>query len=785
MYPYKWLGHDNLFKLEKAGTIEKELRPVFKEELDYFELNKIWTYPNTDKPLLWAEGIRRYVLNGELIAEAKGGGFYTKPIINVIKQNLTLTPVDTDELWNINKDLMGGLEETSRALIRKVFEEYKPKNFSFTVAFSGGKDSIALLELVQRELAPADFYVVFSDTGMELSCTYEAVENAKKKWPQLRFAIAKSRFKPEQTWDEFGPPGRRMRWCCAVHKSVPTIIKMRELTGNYNVKAVVFDGVRAEESARRAGYDEVSIGAKNNNQVNCSPILHWNAAELYLFELKNNLIINNAYRRGLFRVGCKVCPMSSDWWDGIANDLYYKEMESLLLRVESYAKNSKPEKEVKKYIEEGGWKARMGGRGLPHGGNRITEKIQNNSISFNFSIKTLNWKDVATILGPFVEFDKNTFKGIQIIDGKEFDFSISKDEKTISYSPYKKMDRFIISHLRGIANKVAYCIGCEACCVQCPTGAFNIEKNNKIFIKQDKCTHCYNCIAYTGGKGCLVAKSLWITGGTNMDLKGMNRYQHFGLRQNFLEKYFNNGVDCFSMAELGNRQYDALKVWLKESELYNPSGKGEKSGTPTVLFESLKPLGVYDPFIWSIIWTNLAYHSIICHWYMLNALHGETYEKGDLVAMLGDDFSESTRENAVTSLCETLRDSPIGGGLKQGIALSISSKQFKYLRKGWENPNPLSILYSLYRYAEETGSRTFSLNRAIEASRIEGAKGIDPCTIFGIDVDSMKEILQAIALQYGDYLKVSFQMGLDNIILVENVSGIDIVELYKKEKGKN
>lgn len=53
-----------------------------------------------------------------------------------------------------------------------------------------------------------------------------------------------------------------MRWCCAVHKSVPTLLLLRELTHNYDIKAVVFDGVRAEESARRAGYDEISVGAK-------------------------------------------------------------------------------------------------------------------------------------------------------------------------------------------------------------------------------------------------------------------------------------------------------------------------------------------------------------------------------------------------------------------------------------------------------------------------------------------------------------------------------------------
>lgn len=64
------------------------------------------------------------------------------------------------------------------------------------------------------------------------------------------------------------------------------------------------------------------------------------------------------------------------------------------------------------------------------------------------------------------------------------------------------MDRFIISHLRGIANKVAYCVGCKACVVQCPVGAFDITDEGGILIRENNCIHCANCIEFTGTKGC-------------------------------------------------------------------------------------------------------------------------------------------------------------------------------------------------------------------------------------------------------------------------------------------
>ena len=60
-----------IFELDVSIPIQKEIRPVFKEELDFFEMYRYWNYPDTDAPILWAEGIRKYVLNGTVIAEAK------------------------------------------------------------------------------------------------------------------------------------------------------------------------------------------------------------------------------------------------------------------------------------------------------------------------------------------------------------------------------------------------------------------------------------------------------------------------------------------------------------------------------------------------------------------------------------------------------------------------------------------------------------------------------------------------------------------------------------------
>lgn len=261
-----------------------------------------------------------------------------------------------------------------------------------------------------------------------------------------------------------------------------------------------------------------------------------------------------------------------------------------------------------------------------------------------------------------------------------------------------------------------------------------------------------------------------------MNLKGMNRYQHFGFRRKWLEHFFEYGSDCFTMGQLGNRQYDALRVWLREAGLLMPASKGEKSGTLTELCEQLRPLNAGNPLVWAIIWTNLAYSSIITKWYMLHTEMGETYRKADLVFMLGDDYSPSTRDNAVTALFETFRHSPIGAVLKQGIPIEDGAS-FKFIRQGWDTPESTAILYALYKFAEETGRYTFTLALLANTRTNDEAKGIDPVSIFGLNPNNIKTIVQDIALQYPEYIRVAFVQDLDNIILVPEKKAIDVLNL--------
>ena len=264
-----------------------------------------------------------------------------------------------------------------------------------------------------------------------------------------------------------------------------------------------------------------------------------------------------------------------------------------------------------------------------------------------------------------------------------------------------------------------------------------------------------------------------------MKFIGMNRYTTLGLREAFLEHFFEMQNDCWSSRELGNLQYASLKVWLKEAEIIEVNPQTDKNGQITQLGEKLIELGVYHPVTWAAIWTNLSYNSSLIKWYLLCVANGEVYEKADLVFLIGDDYSERQRENAVSSLCETLGKSPIGGMLEMGIPIP-SGNSTKYYKTGWSTPEPIAILYALYRYAEKLGGHynmTLKELASIRAQRPDGFIGMDPVVLFGLENEAFKDMLRDLANLFPDFVKVAFVADLDNITLASDKTSLDVVDL--------
>ena len=153
MYNYEWDKKTGGYILlpSKITGVTKEVRPVFAEELRFlgFDRDYGWVIPECEEPLMWAEA-RRYFYKGELVGEASGGGLYDMPTLKNVIPDLELEPVDISAMLAKNESIMDGLVQRTLKTAYKKYLEYKTKVSMFYVAYSGGKDSIVMLDIVQR-----------------------------------------------------------------------------------------------------------------------------------------------------------------------------------------------------------------------------------------------------------------------------------------------------------------------------------------------------------------------------------------------------------------------------------------------------------------------------------------------------------------------------------------------------------------------------------------------------------------------------------------------------------
>jgi len=255
-----------------------------------------------------------------------------------------------------------------------------------------------------------------------------------------------------------------------------------------------------------------------------------------------------------------------------------------------------------------------------------------------------------------------------------------------------------------------------------------------------------------------------------MSTSNISRYQNFGFRLEWLEMFFEMGDDFWTNERMGKYMFISLKTWMKEAEIteYNTL-------TPTGL--RLSTQAADSPVTWGVIYANIAYNSPIFNWYIRKLEYNQDYSNDEMIILLGDSYSLTVKKNALSSLKETLRLSPVGWLLGQGEC-EMKGKQVVSVKKtGWQEAEPLVILYCLYLYAEHSdGLYSFTLSELLEDS--DEREAMSPKLIFGTDRETLLSILQGLANNHSDFIQVDFNKGImDNIFLVRDKTSSDVINL--------
>ena len=386
------------------------------------------------------------------------------------------------------------------------------------IAFSGGKDSTVLADLVINTLGSVP--CLFADTTLEHPMTMEYIERMKKD-DRYQLKIAKNtEMEFYDVAKKIGPPSQKMRWCCYMFKTGPVNRVLKEFFPNARLN---FYGVRKSESVMRSRYNRTETDDKHLKIASvkvASPIFYWREIDIWLYILANRIDFNDAYRLGYKRVGCWCCPNSSarsDLMAKISIPKQYNRWHKFLVEFATSIGKENPEN----YINLGKWKIRQGGNGLP-AANLVKLDTQvcatdENSMKFNLD-RAINDKFI-TLFYPF---------------GKVIDGNKSLGEKLVldraSLQPYIKIEilspvQVRISLLgaqdtRKLFREIKYqmvkynaCQGCLKCESLCTVGAISV-RSGVYSIDENKCIGCKKCCTprlLPGG--CMMKRYLRTKGG--------------------------------------------------------------------------------------------------------------------------------------------------------------------------------------------------------------------------------------------------------------------------------
>jgi phosphoadenosine phosphosulfate reductase len=266
----------------------------------------------------------------------------------------------------------------TREIIKRAFAK-----FEVCLAFSGGGDSMVLLDIVTAMGFKPQ--LIYADSQMEYPETIQFVKKTADDYG-LKLEIAKHDQTPIETWRKYGYPmlGKQSarEWeqkhkgfgfkcdvstCCRKLKIAPARKLLKKLGFNCNMT-----GQRGKSDDRLRGLRAIKDGSikyvKADKIYICNPLLGWTDSMIERYTKNHNLPVNPMKKKGALTIGCIYCGGGAQFTNSGFRVLRRNDPESWRKMIDDYGfgpiilaiKHQRPLSEINHAIEKlGGIKSLM------------------------------------------------------------------------------------------------------------------------------------------------------------------------------------------------------------------------------------------------------------------------------------------------------------------------------------------------------------------------------------------------------------------------------------------
>jgi 3'-phosphoadenosine 5'-phosphosulfate sulfotransferase (PAPS reductase)/FAD synthetase len=228
--------------------------------------------------------------------------------VKLIKDELVLNPLANGEIKGMELRTfldMNRLRLDRLTQVTKAFAKCELENApNAVVAFSGGKDSVVLADILSEFKLPR----VFIDTRLEFPETYAFIRNSGENGSAVNIAKAKSSF--FELCREKGFPTHGNRWCCKTQKFAPFTSYLNDKYGTEDV--FVFSGERRWEGLYRMTQPMRKAHKHIPTQQTIQPLLDWFALDIWSYIWDKEIPVNPIYNY-FDRCGCWLCPFGLEY----------------------------------------------------------------------------------------------------------------------------------------------------------------------------------------------------------------------------------------------------------------------------------------------------------------------------------------------------------------------------------------------------------------------------------------------------------------------------------------